>query len=796
MFRLNLKIALRNLWKYKGYTAINVMGLSVGLAGCLMIFIFLNYQLGFDKGYENSDRIYRAVSSFQYPDDKFYTNGVPRPFVPALRQDLSQQFEKVAGVRASGGIVRYIGDGTRAEVKKSERIIYAEPELFDILKIKWLAGSPVSLKEPFTITLSKHTAETYFGRWENAVGKRLIFNNRETYRVTGVFADFPQNTSFPFKLVMSYESDKNRPNDGWGSVSSSQECYMLLRKGIDIKSLDGPLAAFIKKYYTSNAPSKENHIFQALKDIHYDERFNNFGGNVTPRSQLIGLTVIGLFLLLTACINFINIATAQAVSRSKEVGIRKVMGSMRKQLIWQFLSETTLITMVALMFACVITELSLPGMESLFGEGITFSLFGHKEVYVFMVLLIVIVSFLAGLYPALVMSGFSPALAIKNKISSTNAGGIGLRKTLVVVQFAITAILIIGTLVVMNQMSFMRSKSLGFDSTSIAVVQMPADSLSMVKFNTLKDLLLKNSSIKSASFCQTPPSSYNNSETSFSFNGSKDLDFQANIKVVDEDYFRTFSLPIVAGRSLSKSDTTKEYVVNETLLKKLNVLKPEDALGKLILLNGLSAPIVGVVKDFNNVSLHERISPIIMFSNKNRLSQLAIKIESSQMMPTMKMVEREWNKMFPDYVYSSIFMDEQINNYYQSERVMGTLFKVFAGVVIFISFIGLFGLISFVATQRTKEIAIRKVLGASTVELVRMLNSSFLWMVFIANLIAWPITYIFVSKWLAGFAYRAPLNIWPFVLAAVLSVVITLITVSLRSYGAATGNTIDSLKYE
>ncbi|MFP5079478.1 ABC transporter permease [Pedobacter sp. JCM 36344] len=796
MFKLNLKIALRNLWKYKGYTIINVLGLSVGLAGCLMIFIFINYQLGFDKGYVNSDRIYRAVPSFQYPDGEFYTNGVPRPFVPALRQDFSQ-FEKVAGVRASAGIIKSVGDGTKAEVKKSERVYYAEPALFEIFKIKWLAGVPATaLKEPYTITLSRKTAETYFGNWKHAVGKSLMFNNKETFRVTGVFEDFPENTSFPFTLVMSYESEKDRRNDGWGSVSSSQECYMLLKRGVDIKSLDGIMASFVKKYYTSKAPGKENHLFQSLKDVHYDERFSNFGGNVTPRSELVGLFVIGLFLLITACINFINLATAQAVNRSKEVGVRKVMGSMRKQLIWQFLSETTLITVVALLFACVITELSLPGMESLFGEGITFSLFGHAEVYIFMILLIIIVSFLAGFYPAMVMSGLSPALAIKNKISSTTAGGVGLRKILVVVQFAITAILIIGTLVVMNQMSFLRSKSLGFDSTSIAVLQMPSDSLSQMKFNTLKEILLKNNSIKSVSYCFTPPSSSNNHETSFSYNSSKDADFQVSIKVADEDFFKTFSLGLVAGRQLSTSDTVKEFVVNETLLKKLNVLHPEDALGKILSLNGHSLPIVGVVRDFNNVSLHERISPIAIYSQKERYSQLAIKIESNQMLPTMKMVEREWNKMFPDYVYSSNFMDEQINSYYQSERVMGTLFKVFAGVVIFISFIGLFGLISFVATQRTKEIAIRKVLGASTLELVKMLNSSFLWMVLIANLIAWPITYIFVSKWLEGFAYRAPLNIWPFVLATFLSVIITLITVSLRSYLAASGNTINALKYE
>lgn len=796
MFRLNIKIALRNLWKYKGYTLINVLGLSVGLAGCLMIFIFLNYQFGFDKGYENSDRIMRVVSSWKYSDGEFYSQGVPRPLGPAMRQDFSQ-FEKVANIRESGGIIRYVGDGKQAEVKKNERTFYAEPEFFEIFKIKWLEGTPVkALTEPLTIALSKKTAEIYFGKWQNAVGKSLRFDNKEDFRVTGVFDDMPQNSSFPLRLVMSYSSDPDRNEKSWGSVSSRQECYVLLKKGVKVESLKQPLAAFIKKYYVEQGPGKENHMFQPLADIHYNPEFGNYSNNVMPRSEITGLFVIGLFLLLTACINFINLATAQAISRSKEVGVRKVMGSMRKQLIWQFLSETALITIVALLFACVITELSIPGMESLFGNDIKFSLFGHSEIYLFMTLLVIVVSFLAGLYPALVMSGFSPALAIKNKISSANSGGVGLRKALVIVQFAITAILIIGTLVVVNQMSYVRNKSLGFDSTSIAILNMPNDSLSLQKFSTLKEILFKNNSIKTASYCFSAPSSSSNNETSFSFDSSKDADFQVNIKIADEDYFKTFGLSVLAGRPLAKSDTVKEFVVNETFLKKLNILRPHDALGKILNLNGHSGPVVGIVSDFNNTSLRDKISPIAIFSQKTRYHYLAIKMESSQIVQTMKTIESEWNKLYPDYVYDATFMEEEINQYYNSERVMGTLFKVFAGVVIFISFIGLFGLISFVATQRTREIAIRKVLGATTSELIRMLNSSFIWMVVIANLAAWPITYIFVSKWLDGFEYRAPLNIWPFVLAMSLSLVITLVTVSLRSYRAAKTNPIDALKYE
>lgn len=797
MFRLNLKIALRNLWKYKGYTFINIAGLSIGLAACLLIFIFLRYQLSFDKGYENEDRIYRIVSSWTYPSEgEFYSKGVPRPLAAAVRNDFPQT-EKVAAVQESGGIIKVSATAERPEVKESSSVFYVEPQFFDIIKIKWLEGEPLkALSVPNTVTLSKETADKYFGKWQNAVGRNIRFANRTDLKVTGVFEDFPDNSSFPFKVVISYLTDKDESMNNWQSVSSSSECYVLLKKGTDVSALKAPMLKLIDKYYEKGGVGKEHHYFQPLTEIHYNEKFSNFTNKVMPESQIIGLIVIGAFLLLTACINFINLATAQAVSRSKEVGIRKVMGSMRKQLVWQFLSETALITIIALLLASALTELALPGMRNLFSGDISFSLFGHPVIFIFMILLILVVSFLAGFYPAMIVSGFSPALAIKNKISAANTGALGLRRALVVLQFAITSILIVGTLVVINQMSFMRSKSLGFDTSAIALVNVPSDSLSQLKFNTLKEKILHVNGVKGVSFCNAAPSSNNNNSSSFKYNSTKDENFQLSVKSTDEDYINTFSLKLIAGRTLSKTDTIRETIVNETLLKKLNITNPNEILGKFIETQGRKMPVVGVVKDFNNFSLHDKIEPTALFSFKPVYNLMAVKMEPGQLLPAMKAIESQWNTTFPDYVYSSSFMDDQISSFYETERVMSVLFKVFAGVVIFISFIGLFGLISFIATQRTKEIAIRKVLGASTLELVKMLNSSFLWMVLIANFIAWPVSYIFVSKWLEGFEYRAPLSIWPFMIAMLLSIGITLITVSLRSYKAASTNPVDALKYE
>ena len=700
MFKLNLKIALRNLWKYKGYTAINIFGLSVGLASCILIFIFVRYQMSFDKDYANEDRIYRVVTSWKYADgNEFTSSGTPLPLPAAFRNDFSQ-FEKVAAIQQSGGIIKVKAEAGKAEVKDSESIFYAEPSFFEIFDYQWLVGNPnQSLTSPYTVVLSEKAANKYFGDWRKAVGNSINLDANRDFKVTGVIKDNPQNSSFPLEIIFSYASYTNRNMKEWGSVSSSSECYVLLKEGVTVSDLAKPLAQHLNKYENEeDAPGKVNHTFQPLEDIHHNEDYGNFAQQNTPYKQLIGLGIIGLFLLLTACINFINLSTAQAISRSKEVGVRKVMGSRRKQLIWQFLSETALITLFALLLACVFAELTLPKMENLFGGDVSFSLFGHPIIFAFLFGLLVLVSFLAGLYPSLIMSGFSPALAIKNKVAA-NAGGVGLRKTLVVVQFAITAILIVSTLVVIKQMSFIRDKSLGFDTEAIAMLNLPSDSLSRQKFNSFKEKLTSINGVKSISYNAGAPSSGSNNETSFNYNSSKSADFQVNVKSADEAYFNTFGLTMLAGRTLSKSDTIKEFVVNETLLKKLNVKNPTEAIGKIMKIWGSSGPIVGVVKDFNNYSLHEAIAPIAIFSRKTRYSSVAIKLETKEMAGTMKNIESTFNATFPDYVYKNEFFDENLKGFYETEHIMGTLFKVFAGVVVFISFIGLFGFTYFLGVS-------------------------------------------------------------------------------------------------
>lgn len=797
MFKLNLKIALRNLYKNKGYAFINIAGLSIGMASCLLIFVFISYQLSFDRFFSNKDRIYRVITLLNYSGTTEYSGGIPLALVPTLRNELPQ-IEKVGAIQRSGGIIKINDDSGKEIIKTAEEVYYAEPEFFEIFDTRWITGKPATaLSAPNTVVLSKKTAIQYFGSWKKAVGKNIRFQNRLNLKVTGIIEDAADNSSFPLKIVLSYLTYSGG-NSKWSSLRTNSNGFLLLKKGVDPKAFDVALAEFSKKHYAGvDMTGTRAHLLQPLQQIHFDGRTQNFRDKVVAMESIFGLGIIGLFILLTACINFINMATAQSVGRAKEVGVRKVMGSSRDQLTWQFLSETMLITAIAMLLACVLTELFLPTISNLMGAEISLSFFSQPDVLLFVPALLIVVAFLAGFYPAMVMSGFSPALAIKNKgLSGTGSSGLELRKVLVVAQFGITTLLIIGTLVVLRQMKYIQEKPLGFRSKAIAMVDVPSDSLSRSKYPLLQRRLSAISGVQFSSFCMAAPSSVINHDTDLSYDHRPKADFTVNTKFADENYAKVFDLKMLAGRMLSKSDTLKEYVVNETLLKKLNISNPASAIGKQLTVDGNAAPIVGVMKDFINGSFHEAISPIALFSQKPQYTALAVRLETKSMLNTMKLIEKEWNEILPDHVYGATFLNDEINNYYQTEQRMGLLFKICSGLIIFISFIGLFGLVSFIVAQRTKEIAIRKVLGAETITLIGLLNSAFLKMVLLANLLSWPLAYIFISKWLSGFVYRIELSVWPFAFAMLLSVLITFLTVSLRSYGATRRNPIAALKYE
>lgn len=774
---------------------INVLGLSIGMASCILIFLFMRAQLSYDRSFHDSDRIYRLVTDWKYNNFDDYSSGVPLPTSATMREEIPS-VEKIANLCKSSGVIQVKDNLGNTKIKTIKSVYFAEPQIFDVFKLDWISSRPVKeLNETNTVVLSESEAKLFFEDPNIAVGKQINFWNSINLKVVGVFKDLPLS-SVPMNIVISYPTFYGKNNKEWDSVSASYQCFLLLKRGVTSENFQKELDIFNKKHLTDQKVSgNQLSRLQPLKDVHFSERYGNFADTSITKKELYGLAIIGLFLIFTACINFINLATAQSINRSKEVGVRKVLGSERSQLVTQFLTETFAVTLISVLIACVLAELSLPIMQNLFKDRVVFSLFGTPSIFVFLTGLLIFVSFLAGFYPALVVSGFKPVLALKNKIT-VNTRGLSLRKVLVVVQFAITIILIIGTLVIINQMQYVRSKPLGFHNNSVVMISMPGDSTSRAMQGNFKTKLMQIEGVEMVSYGYQPPLSNWVNSTNFEFEGKENVDFEVRLMSADEHYFKLFELQVVAGKIYSSATGNKGYVVNETFCKKIGFSNPQAIIGKVIGWNDKATPIVAVVKDFNDKSLKESISPLTFYALQRQYDCAFIRIDPTKLQGISEKFETLFNRAFPNEVFKGSFLDEEIQSYYNAEEVMGVLFKFFAGVIIFISFIGLFGLISFVAKQRSREVAIRKVLGATTLELVKMLNGSFLVMVFLANMVAWPLAYLLVSAWLSGFAYRMDLSVYPFAIAMAISMFITLATVSLRSYKAAVANTVDALKYE
>ncbi len=804
MIKNYLKTAFRNLKRNKSYTLINVLGLAVGIAACLLIFLVIRYETSFDNFHPKKKNIYRVVSEFYTQDGMEHEGGTSFPVAPAIALDFPQIKEVVRIYRSGNDQVTVPSDGTKAPAKFNEgSFYYTEPEFFKMFNFPWIAGSPaVSLKDPNSAALTQKTAEKYFGDWHQAIGKTIQRNNRETYKITGIIKDVPVNSDFPLTIVASFSSLMNtnlKANlDDWVSTYGDACTFVVLPDDYPEAKFNRDLLAFVKRHKSADYV-KDQYKAQSLSRIHYEEAYRNFSHRTFSKSLITALGLIGIFLIIIACVNFVNLATAQAVIRSKEVGVRKVLGSNRRQLGFQFLSEAGLITITALFVAVVIAEAVLPFLNRLLRVQITMSFFETPLLLLFLLGVFIVVTLLSGLYPAVVLSGFNAINALKSKITSKMIGGISLRRGLVVFQFGIAHILIIGTLIVVSQMNFFRNATLGFDKAQIMNVNIPGDSLANEKMNVLKNKLAENPSITQVSFSFASPSSPGNWSTDFRFdNATNRTNFSANLKWADPDYFKTYSLKLVAGRSYYPSDTTREFVVNETLLKKLGITDPNKAIGKTISLwdGEIVAPIVGVVRDFNSYSLKEPMAPVILTTRKDVYQTANIKFRSDQEKAVLAFVEKLWNETFPQYVFQHSFLDETIRNFYRQEDQLAQLYKIFAGIAIFISCLGLYGLVSFMAVQRTKEVGIRKVLGASTANIVYLLSKEFSLLILIAFIIAGPIAYLIMHKWLQNYSYRVDLGATVFILAIIVSMIIAWVTAGHRALKAAVVNPVKSLRAE
>ena len=631
------------------------------------------------------------------------------------------------------------------------------------------------------------------------MGEVITFENKD-YKITAVMEDFPANTDFPFEVMLSYITiKKEKEENGWGSIWSDEHCYFLVKEGTTLSAIESGIPSFVNKYLSKDNWNHQTFLIQPLKKVHFDDRFGNYNYNTISSQSLIALGMIAIFLIITACINFINLATAEAIKRSKEVGIRKSLGSTRGQLVRQFLGETTFVTVLSVAIALGITQLALSYLNPFLKLDLSLDFSSDRLLWVFLIGVTFSVSLLSGLYPSFVISAYKPALALKNLISSKSSSGYALRRSLVVLQFFISQFFIIGTIVLISQMNYFQNKELGFKKDAIITIPIPESEIPATdgtsKMRTLRNEILGIAGVEMASLCSTPPSSGSVSGTSFSIEGKED-NYETQVKVVDSNYIDLFGLTLQAGKGLEDYDTARGFVVNEHLAKMVGFNKPQDIVGKEIKMWGKRLPVTGVVKDFHTVSLHNPIEATIMLNRIRNYRSLSFRINPSAMQVTLDAVRLRWDAFYPNAIFEYEFLDQNIQEFYEQEKKMSILLSIFTSLAIFIGCLGLFGLATFMAIQKTKEIGVRKVLGASVKSIVLLFSKEFVKLIVIGFVIAAPVAWYVMNLWLNEYAYKIELGPVVFLTGLGITFFIAILTVGYRSFRAATVNPVDSLKCE
>jgi predicted permease len=802
MFKNYFKTAFRNLVRNKNYTIINISGLAIGIAVCMMIFVIIQFHNSFDDFHKNRNDIYRVLTEYHHSDSKDVFDGKGVPFgLPQGMRAAFPQIKEIAPFLADYNDQIVILNNNEAVKKfKEEKGFYVTtPSFFKIFNFPLLAGSYESLRDPNTVLLSKETAEKYFGNWQNALGKTIKLNNTDVVKVTGILATIPANTDMQIKLAVSYGTGatKNLMNStNYDGTNGDFGCYILLPQNVSASTFDKQLRAYSKK--VKSPGNKDEQTIQPLKDIHFDTQTGDFSGKHISLKMIDILWLIAAFILLIACVNFINLSTAQAVNRAKEVGVRKVLGSNKWQLQIQFLAETFLIVLSSIMLSLIIAWVALPFVGDILELSLKINVANALSIAFFLAVTCVAVTLLSGFYPSLVLSAFNPVNALKSKLTAKSTKGISLRKGLVIFQFIIAQTLIIGTLIIVKQMSYFTNQPLGFDKDAIVNVPLPTDSISNTKLAYLKQQLQTINGIQTVSFnSNTPIEDNNDNWTMPAFNNAaKQVDFWSIIKAADNDYVPVYKLPLVAGRNVEPSDTMKEYLVNEMFMHNLHINNPADILGKELSFGNTKGPIVGVLKNFNTRSFRDSLAPLIITTFRSDYNQASVKLAAKDVKPVMTSIEKLWNDTYPDFVFEYKFLDDKVESFYKQENQLAYLYKIFAVIAIFLSCLGLYGLASFMAVQRIKEVGIRKVLGATASNIVYLFSKEFVSLIIIAFAIATPIAWYFMHKWLENFAYRIHLSWWLFLVGGIASIVIALISVSFQAIKAAIANPVKSLRTE
>jgi putative ABC transport system permease protein len=791
MFKNYLISTLRNMGKNKLHSIINIAGLAIGLACVILILLFVRFELSYDSFNRNKDRIYRVVLESIHDDGPFRMAPTMLPLAPALRRDFPE-VERAARISERNSMLVRAGENIYYE-----SLYFADPEIFSIFDLPLQKGDPASaLSEPFNIVLTNVMAEKYFGQ-SDPVGKVLRINDLYDFKVTGVLEDIPQTFHVSIKMLASFDSLRKEEKDRWDSwdTFSNDYTYILLASGADPADLEKRLPAFQRKYAGADVAKKQRLWLQSLQEIHFSSL--NYDDAVTyEKGPLYAFLAIAFFIMILACVNFMNLATARSAGRAREVGMRKVVGARRSQLIIQFLTESFLLAFVAVLGAVGLVYLVLPRFKMFLNREIAFDLLHDPGLVAILCGIALFAGFAAGSYPALMLSAFSPVRTLRSKLVR---GGrrFSFRTVFVVLQFTVSIALIIATLSVYQQLQFMKSKNLGFFSDQVVTIPLQNSPLRQDPA-AFKNAVSNHSAVLGVTCASGTPGSGSSNASNYVLDtqdGEKEIYIQTIY--TDFDFVDTFGLKILDGRDFSKefsSDWGKTYILNETAARQLGWDSP---VGRQIARGGQSpGQVIGVVEDFHYSSMRTKIRPMALNIRPSQFRYLAARIRPQEASRVLNFLEETWNRFAPEYPFEHFFADEKFDRYYRYEQRVGELFGLFSILAIVISCLGIFGMISFTAEQSTKEIGVRKVLGASAASIVLLLSKQFVRWVLAANLAAWPLAWFAMNRWLEGFAYRVSINPIFFPLAGLTALVIALATVSYHSIKTAFADPAASLRYE
>ncbi|PRP66249.1 ABC transporter permease [Nonlabens agnitus] len=814
MFKNYIKIAWRSLWRDKIFSLINIISLSIGLSASFVIGMMVYYDFTFDTFHKDGDRIYRLVTDMEDAQGTEYYSGITAPMRYEAR-------EGIVGIEQSAYFYNWWVGKSRVESSDQlftdlEKIILTDKGYFELFDYEWIAGSKSNaLSQPNQVILTTKRAKEYFPDLlpNDVIGKTITYDETITAQITGIVADFEQRTDLIFNEFVSLETAKQTNDsdqiftDDWGMTNTANNIFIKLQENTSSKTVQAQLdqlALNHKDEYSEQFGQKRQFRMQPLSDLHLNDDYGIYDYTVLQSSKEVLLAIAGvaLFLLLLGSINFINLNTAQATKRAKEIGVRKTLGSSRKQLIVQFLTETFIITGISVIVSIALSVWMLQIFAEFIPKGLDATILLQPQIILFIIVLFITVALLSGIYPALVLSHFKPAKVIKGNAAISNNSN-GTRKVLTVFQFTIAQVFIIATILVGKQIHFMTNKDLGFKTDTIAFIETPWQDQTFDNRQVLENGIKSISNISQVSLGGRPPASQNMAtRTAVYKNGQEEITTEIQVLNGDTDYLDIYNIPLLAGRTIM-NDTIEEYVINQTAMRDFGFKRPEDAINKYIEMNGKPKLIVGVMGDFNQRSLKSGIIPLVFTGDTSRdrrtqfrYAHITVATSSTGWQETLDHVEQEFNKVYPGETFQVTFVDESIANFYVEEQRISTLLHWATGLAVLISCLGLLGLVIHTTERRTKEIGIRKVLGATVIQINNLLCKDFLILVIIAFVIATPIAYYFMNHWLTDFAYKTEISFWVFMAGGTGMIIIALAIMSFKTINTAMKNPVNSLKTE